>query len=705
MIAKAKKMISVLFKNKRFLLPLFFVALFIFFIPLKTEAGWVTGLLKAIAYIPNMLIGVVASLLLIISSFFVELAESYLQWVISPNFTTMSYTGADGTNPIITIGLDITQGLANVFLVLVLVFIALATILRLADYEAKKLLKTFIIVALLVNFSPVICGIIIDASNILMNFFLKELADTNFITASWKAMWKNYWQVFVPGVNQFNKIAELIALVIMNCILATVFYIFGLVFLLRYIAIWILVILSPLAFVSYILPVTKGIAKEWWKQFFQWCIIGITCGFFLYLGAQFLLMPNKPSPVDAEFGSAILPHVVPIVFFILALVFGLQTGAMGASTAMNLTKRGGKWAGTKGLQGTKRAGAFIKEKALPERVRRWGERQRTAQRLGEGERTFWGWTKRSASAPYYHARRAVGKAVGGGVAETQVAEIRKMQEQMKGKSVAGLVEAFHKAQTDRERIGILAAARERGVADQVDQRLTATNPNHDREVATLQTQAERWLNPQEVRKIFPNFAKKIKEAMESFKDDTVADLAREFNSTDDDAKRIGILKAAHKNNDLPELLDRTGMTLPQIQAEINRLWVAADAEGSGGSVARILPHMIDNHTTVNGVANVSSAARSLRAEDIGSLTEDAINLTTVESTIVMDTIIEELTEAKFREGYKRFGPLFISSIEDRLDQFMNANGLASRREALEAMNQSFHRLATNPASNIPIGGL
>ena len=61
-------------------------------------------------------------------------------------------------------------------LVLILIYIALATILRLAGYETKKLLVTFVIVALLVNFAPVICGLVVDASNIVMNYFVKDLS-------------------------------------------------------------------------------------------------------------------------------------------------------------------------------------------------------------------------------------------------------------------------------------------------------------------------------------------------------------------------------------------------------------------------------------------------------------------------------------------------------------------------------------------------
>src|SRR6185436_5859887 len=56
--------------------------------------------------------------------------------------------------------------------VLGFIAIAMATILRFKEYEAKALLVKLIIAALLVNFSLVICGLMIDASHMAMRQFL-----------------------------------------------------------------------------------------------------------------------------------------------------------------------------------------------------------------------------------------------------------------------------------------------------------------------------------------------------------------------------------------------------------------------------------------------------------------------------------------------------------------------------------------------------
>ena len=78
-------------------------------------------------------------------------------------------------NPMINTGWQITRDLANLGFVLFIIIIAIATILRMQQYGAKSALGKLIAVALLVNFSLVFAGIFIDFSNMLTNFFIKNI--------------------------------------------------------------------------------------------------------------------------------------------------------------------------------------------------------------------------------------------------------------------------------------------------------------------------------------------------------------------------------------------------------------------------------------------------------------------------------------------------------------------------------------------------
>ncbi len=353
MLGKTKNFLFNLCKKKTILF-VFFFSFFGLTFARSASAGWVENLATWIATRPFLLI---IWLLVKFAIWNVGLVGSFLNWVLSPNFISLSYTNP-ANNPIIDTGLGVTQGFVNMLLVLILVYIAIATILRLAGYETKKLLVTFIIVALLVNFAPVICGIIVDASNIVMNFFIQDLKADAFgkvMGAKVEQILAGFdWKTTIEETQQ--RILQLVIMVGFLFVLSFILFLFTILFILRYLVIWLLVILSPLAFACYILPMTRKYFDKWWEQFISWSFIGVTCGFFLYLGL--LLVTYVPTSITApETGETplfnnILPYFVSAIFLGIGFVFGLQTSAIGAKTVVNFAKgtqraagRGAKWVG------------------------------------------------------------------------------------------------------------------------------------------------------------------------------------------------------------------------------------------------------------------------------------------------------------------------------------------------------------------------
>lgn len=361
MMYKVKKFFSPLLKKKILFPVLSFVLFGIFLLPQSVSAAWYDFLIGAVTFIPNVGLSIIIYILIVLTGLLAAFGGAMLSWVTGPNFTSLSYTNP-ATNEIIETGLSITQGFVNMILVLILVYIAIATILRLAGHETKKLLVTFIIVALLVNFAPVICGLIVDASNIIMNFFIKETTGSkqlinslSSISATAQSAFGS-WEVFKIS-KQMDLVFNLVSIAVVNLFLFLALFLFTFIFIVRYIAIWILVILSPLAFACYILPATKKYWELWWNQLLQWSFIGVTCGFFLYLSERFAsLGPGAFGPVSG-LGSNILPHAVPIVFLFMGLIFGLRTSAMGASGLMSIIKtsgkKTGKWVGGRVWRGVK----------------------------------------------------------------------------------------------------------------------------------------------------------------------------------------------------------------------------------------------------------------------------------------------------------------------------------------------------------------
>ncbi len=347
----------------------------------------------------TLVIGFALGLIALITSTLASLSASILQWVTSGNFITLSYTNAGilSTDPrfnqFVSMGWELTRGLTNIIFVIAMVAIGLGTALGRAEYQAKKALPVLIIIAILINFTPVLLGLVIDASNIVMNYFLSAVGGFGFFANNMGAVVNSFstalGKFFDPSA-QLNLVIGLLVMIVFSILSGIVFFLFSLLFIGRYIALWLLVILSPFALACYILPATKKYYTQWLEQLTQWCIIGITGGFFLYLASKMIEITSKVSgsamkgwgglsadqsnPLSFFFGSLgqvanqILPWGISLALMFIGLSMGLTTGAMGGKMLVNFGKKlpgnisksrlggkllGGAAAGTqKGLAGT-----------------------------------------------------------------------------------------------------------------------------------------------------------------------------------------------------------------------------------------------------------------------------------------------------------------------------------------------------------------
>lgn len=106
-----------------------------------------------------------------------SLVEYFFSWAIESNFNIVSEN-----HPIrfaVQIGYPIVLGAANMFFVLILLWIAVATIFNFEPYTARSLLMPLIITALLINFSQPIANALIGFSNGLSNMFYQQLLRAN----------------------------------------------------------------------------------------------------------------------------------------------------------------------------------------------------------------------------------------------------------------------------------------------------------------------------------------------------------------------------------------------------------------------------------------------------------------------------------------------------------------------------------------------
>jgi len=362
---------------KRLNKPAVLAAVFFFvFLGLILPSQFVqAGFLDVLAAIPVSLINLVLQIVLIISNLILGLAGLILGWVVGPYFTTLPYTHGG----IVDVGWPLVRDFINMFFVIALVVIGLATALRIKEYQVQKALPRLIIIAILINFTPVICGLIVDASNILMNFFLEELTGFQLMRNFFGMHVSSFVQSLRPSCFfdlgcAASALGKSIVMIVFSLGIPKVFWgaaylflMYSFLFITRYVMIWALVIVSPIAFFSRIFPdsqryLFKSILgwDEWWKQFIEWSLIGVIAGFFLYLAEQLMMLaPGMISGLPpgqggggwignpiVEFVNNFLPWMVVLVFLGLGYKITKETSAMGAQGVMKAVDTGIKMVAT-----------------------------------------------------------------------------------------------------------------------------------------------------------------------------------------------------------------------------------------------------------------------------------------------------------------------------------------------------------------------
>ncbi len=220
-----------------------------------------------------------------------------------------------------------------------------------------------------------------------MNFFVQDLEADTFGTLMGNKVTEisaEFEWLKIGGAQDWGSMFQLLVMAGFLFVLSFILLLFTILFILRYLVIWLLVILSPLAFACYILPITKKYFDKWWEQFINWSFIGVSCGFFLYLG---LLLVTKiqdgtaiSTPTTGQGGlfDSILPYFVSVVFLGIGFVFGLQSSAMGASTVVNFAKSKGR----ETLRGTAKGAGWVGKRIAQRGIRPALEKARAKEAVG-----------------------------------------------------------------------------------------------------------------------------------------------------------------------------------------------------------------------------------------------------------------------------------------------------------------------------------
>lgn len=395
------------------------------FVPFLIQAGAAIaagGL--AWVYSDELLKGVIGAIMLFLEfvqtmiSSLVAISKFLLDFVIDKTIINSNLGNIEAIN----IGWAITRDLVNMFFIFIILYIAIATILNIGNY--KKTLVTLVIVALLVNFSLFTTKIVIDASNIFSIGFYNQMGLSEVSLAD-KLMGKGLkiQKVFeVEKEEQIDKdnVSKSISLFLSIIFLSvTAWVLFNMSFLLvgRFIAFIFLMILSPLAFMSFILPGLKSkIFDEWWKTLISQSMIAPIFFFLFYLIVKIIEQDpfNYTLAEDVNRVSLLFNFVVLIGLMMYALKITKKlSGEIGASSTTWGKKATGFVAGgAVGVAGRHVVGRAAKGIADSDRVKRTLNRSR----LG---RTMYGAIDKTAGASFdvrnvRGVSKELGKGSGGG---------------------------------------------------------------------------------------------------------------------------------------------------------------------------------------------------------------------------------------------------------------------------------------------------
>ncbi|MFH1129449.1 MAG: hypothetical protein V1686_01815 [Patescibacteria group bacterium] len=395
------------------------VALICLIVPIATHAG--VG-----ETIARWLFNGLASVVMEIAKLFVNLGIKIIDTILKIGFSGAYRSIAES-------GWKTSQGIANMFFILIMVFIAFATILRIEKYGVKKLLPRLLGVALLINFSLPLTYLMIDISNITARTFVNQLTglennlggrlvdglranlmliddtcdlpDNEVCPGSMQreereACWTKVYddehecerkqkiakaaQATAPPVQDFWEIVatSLVSAGFMM-LAALVLIAAGLMLIVRLISLAILVILAPLAFICYATPSLDKYAKEWWSNLLKWCFFAPVFTFFFWLAVKNIenlkSLGQYNSKVDGGLTRFIANTSDSAAYFIfLGLILGgmivaQKLGVTGAAATMGIAK---KW--------QKGATDWAKRKTVDKGVRLGQMAGGAAQRAGGG---------------------------------------------------------------------------------------------------------------------------------------------------------------------------------------------------------------------------------------------------------------------------------------------------------------------------------
>jgi predicted FMN-binding regulatory protein PaiB len=296
-----------------------------------------------------------------LTTWIIKIGVNTMGWLMQPH----NLWGGISNNPAVVQAFGASVSVVNIAFSIVLILMAIGTILNLKNYKINDLITKFIIVALLINFTLVIAGSVLDLANYLSLYFfnatLKSIQSGD-VASKWTEILTNH--VCLSGV--VSSVGRMFASIFINlsALIAITWALFSMCgsLLKRGLMLIFLLILSPFAVICYLLP-EKGMGKWWgkWKEeFLKQAFYGVYVSIGFYLGTIMLsalaINPSQSADPDLSFISGLIKPILAAGYLVyIVLLADEVAGGSAKATAEGAAKvalglaAGGLAAGATGI--------------------------------------------------------------------------------------------------------------------------------------------------------------------------------------------------------------------------------------------------------------------------------------------------------------------------------------------------------------------
>lgn len=346
--------------------------------------GEVTGFLEPVSNIVVTAFKWILYGIFTVLGLLTSLAMVILEWAINPEKVAIFFG-----NPGIYESWRFIRDFFNLFFILVLLYTAFMLVFQVSK-DFKKALLSIVLAALFINFSYPVSRALIDMTNVPMYFFANQMMASSgegtdifgqAMTAS------NIKGILIPGSQDGGNfqsgsvdISRLLIAIVFLFIFSITLLVLSIMFVIRLVALVVLVIFSPVGFAASIIPGLGKFSSDWWKYFWNYAFFGpaamlmllVSVRLFSSLGdgsAVFANMKtvasNNVTGVDQTFFSSMALFTIPIIMLWIAMGLAKSFSIVGAGMVVDKGQAFTKWAGKKTYNNTltRGVGKGIKERA------------------------------------------------------------------------------------------------------------------------------------------------------------------------------------------------------------------------------------------------------------------------------------------------------------------------------------------------------